>query len=165
MWPIGPSLDVRAYDWLKRNDRKHLRKYFPKIKTLSISSFLVGYGAVLFGTAWLTKNEALFEYASLSLETVAIVQFYHSVTKLLVGRQSPYQAEGEPGIYGPTRLHFPGGTPSGHGATIWALMFVLADYYKKWPLYVLAFAGGIYASTSLVYRRQHYISDVVWGTG
>jgi membrane-associated phospholipid phosphatase len=167
MMPAGPSLDVRAQDYFRAHKKPGLDKFFLKLETLPESVFLASYGAVLFGTSWLMKNERLFEYATLALETLAMTQFYHSVVKLLIGRESPYQAKAgeEPHIYGPTKVLFPGGTPSGHAATAWSMLFVLADYYGKWPLYVFAGMAGTYISAALVYRNQHYISDVIWGAG
>jgi membrane-associated phospholipid phosphatase len=166
MWPTEPSFDVWSYEWVKRNKKPALDRLFFKIKTVPESIFLAGYGAVLFSTAYLTKNEQLFEYGTLALETIAIAQFYHSVTKLLIGREGPHQARGEePRIYGPTRLFFPAGTPSGHITTDFSMLFLLADYWGKWPLYVLAGAAGIYLGASLVYEGQHYVSDVVLGAG
>jgi membrane-associated phospholipid phosphatase len=167
MWPIEPSLDVRVNKWLRAHETPKADKFFVKIGTLPESFFLAGYGAVLFSTAWLTKNDRLFEYATLALETIGQVQFWQVATKLMIGRQSPYQVkgDGEPGIYGPTRMYFPGGTPSGHAITAWSMLFVLADYYGHWPLYAFATLGGIYVSASLVYERQHYLSDVVIGAG
>jgi membrane-associated phospholipid phosphatase len=167
MWPAEPSYDLRAHRWIKRHERPGLEKFFLKIKTIPESAFLATYGAVLFSTAWFTKNDKLFEYATLALETIGQVQFWHVASKMLIGRQSPYQVDDgdEPRTYGPTRLHFPGGTPSGHAITAWSMLFVLADYYGHWPLYAFAVLGGTYVSAALVYQRQHYISDVVLGAG
>ncbi len=167
MWPAQPSYDVRTYRWVEKHRSPALDTMFLKIKTIPESAFLATYGAVLFSTAWLTKNDRLFEYATLALETIGQVQFWHIATKLLIGRQSPYQVkgDGEPGIYGPTKVSFPGGTPSGHAITAWAMLFVLADYYGHWPLYALATVGGMYVSAALVYENQHYLSDVVLGAG
>jgi membrane-associated phospholipid phosphatase len=166
MMPTQPSFDVWSYEWVKRHRTKQLDTFFVKIKTVPESVFLATYGAILFGTAWLAKNDRLFEFGTLALETIAITQFYHSVTKLLIGREGPHQARGEePHIYGPTKLFFPAGTPSGHIATDFAMLFVLADYWQKWPLYALAGAAGIYLGASLVYEGQHYVSDVIMGAG
>ncbi len=163
MLPPKDSLDVRFQDWLKENRKPSLGRFFVKIKTIPEAILLVSYGAALFGTAWVTENKPLFEYGSLSLEALAISQFYHIVSKLLMGREGPHQGGGDGEVHGPTVFLFPGGTPSGHASTAFALLAVAAEYWKKWPIYALGGVATLYISMSLVYTRQHFVSDVVWG--
>ncbi len=163
MLPPHDSLDVRFQDWLKEHRKPSLDRMFVKIKTIPEGVVLASYGAILFGTAWLTDNKPLFEYGSLSLETLAISQFYHVVAKLLVGREGPHQGGGDGEVHGPTKLYFPGGTPSGHASTAFALLAVAAEYWKKWPIYAVGSVALLYISMSLVYTRQHFASDVLWG--
>jgi membrane-associated phospholipid phosphatase len=164
MYPAEPSLDARFQRWLKRREKPGLERFFVKIKTIPESIALAAYGAILFSTAYVRQDERLFEYGTLALEALAVQQFYHVATKLLIGRESPYQGEGEGEIYGPTKFSFPGGTPSGHASTAYAQLAVLAHYWDKWPLHVLAHLGGLYVSAALVYERQHFISDVIIGS-
>jgi membrane-associated phospholipid phosphatase len=166
MWPTKPSFDVYSFDWVQAHRKPALDHFFVKLETIPESVFLASYGAILFGTAWISKNKRLFEFGTLALESLAIAQLYHSSIKLLVGREGPAQAKGgEPHIYGPTQVFFPAGTPSGHAATDFAMLFVLADYWGKWPLYVFAGVAGIYLGASFVYNGQHYVSDVILGAG
>lgn len=163
MLPPNPSPDVRVQRWLRENERPGADKFFLQIKTVPISIALAAYGAVLFSTAWALHDDALFEFGSLSVEALLVTQFFHITTKLLVGREGPYQGNGEGRIYGPTRIFFPGGTPSGHAASTYAVLTVMAEYWDKLPLHILAHAIGLYVSMSLVYERQHFVSDVIWG--
>src|SRR5688572_5575900 len=61
MWPTEPSFDVYSYEWIQRHRRPGLDRFFYKIRTVPESVVLATYGAVLFTTAWLTKNDRLFE--------------------------------------------------------------------------------------------------------
>ncbi len=159
------SLDVRFQRWLRERESPGLDRFFVKIKTIPEGIALGVYGAIIFSAAYVRQDKRLFEYGTLALEALAVQQFYHITTKLLLGRESPYQANGLGEIHGPTAFHFPGGTPSGHASTAYAMLAVLAEYWDKWPLYVLAQLGGLYVSAALVYERQHFISDVVMGAG
>jgi membrane-associated phospholipid phosphatase len=161
--PNYRSYDVKLQRWLRENERPGADKLFLQIKTIPISIALASYGAALFGTAWALDNDELFEFASLSFEALLVTQFFHITSKLLLGREGPYQGDGEGRIYGLTRISFPGGTPSGHAATTYAVLTVMAEYWDKLPLHFLAHAIGVYVSMSLVYERQHFISDVIWG--
>jgi len=163
MLPPRDSLDVRFQRWLKANERPGLDRAFVKIKTIPEGFALAGYGALLFGTAYLTDNKRLFEYGSLSLEALGVSQFYHVVSKLLVGREGPHQGGGDGEVHGPTVFLFPGGTPSGHASTAYTLLAVTTEYWDKWPLYVVGHTAGLYIAVSLVYERQHFVSDVLWG--
>jgi len=163
MLPPKDSLDVRFQGWLKDNERPFANKLFVKIRTIPEGLTLAGYGALLFGTAYLTDNKKLFEFGSLSLEALAVTQFYHIVTKLLVGREGPHQGGGDGEVHGPTVFLFPGGTPSGHAATAYTLLAVTTEYWDKWPLYILGHTAALYIGMSLVYERQHFVSDVLWG--
>ena len=39
----------------------------------------------------------------------------------------------------------------------------MTEYWQKWPLYVVGHAAALYIGMSLVYERQHFVSDVLWG--
>jgi membrane-associated phospholipid phosphatase len=162
MVPPNPSLDARFQTWLNKNEQPWADTFFFKLKTIPISISLAVYGAAIFGTSWALHDEDVFEFGSLSVEALLVTQFFHITTKLLLGREGPYQ-DRNGSFHGPTEFHFPGGTPSGHAATTYAVLTVMAEYWDKLPLHVLAHAVGIYVSMSLVYERAHFLSDVIWG--
>jgi membrane-associated phospholipid phosphatase len=163
--PDERSLDVRMQRWVRGHKSDAADRFFVKIKTLPESVVLAVYGAVLFSTAYVRDDRRLFEYGTLALEALAVQQFFHITTKLLIGRESPYQGNKEGEIHGPTAFYFPGGTPSGHASTAYAMFAVLAEYYGLWPLHVLGQVAGLYISASLIYNNQHFVSDVLWGAG
>ncbi len=165
MLPPRPSLDVRFQDWVKDRRSDGLDRFLVKIKTVPEGVTLAVAGAIIFSAAYVRDDKRLFEYGTLALEALAVSQFFHITTKLLMGRESPYQGNHEGDFHGPTKFLFPGGTPSGHASTAYALLAVTAVYWDKWPLHVLAQLAGLYVSTSLIYNRQHFVSDVIWGAG
>jgi hypothetical protein len=163
MVPPHPSLDVRFQRLVDSNRNKALDHFFVQIKSIPESVALAAYGAIIFSTAYFRKDKRLFEYGTLALEALAIEQFFHLTTKFMIGRESPYQGNHQGEVHGPTQLFFPGGTPSGHTATAYAMFAVLAEYWDKWPLHVLAQVGGLYVATSVIYSNQHYLSDALIG--
>ncbi len=158
-----PTLDVRFQDWVQDNRSDEGERFFIHVKSAPMFGAFVGYTTVMAGIGWIFDRPDVLEYTSLMLEAVAIVQFYHVVTKFLIGREGPYQGNGLGEYHGPTRVSFPGGTPSGHVATIYAVIATAAEYYDSVPLTILTHGIGIYVGASLIYHNQHYISDVIWG--
>lgn len=163
MLPLGPSLDVRLYRAMQSARTPFLDALFPKIYTLPMTIGIAAYTTILSAGFYFFKRPRLREYVSLMLESLGIVQFYHVSLKLLIGREGPYQGEGEGRVFGPTRVFFPGGTPSGHTASAFAILITAAEYYGTWPIRILAYVGASYLATSFAYNNQHFASDVIWG--
>jgi len=163
MLPAKPSGDVRVMNWAARRQTPFLDDFFFKVYTVDAAIVTVG----LLGVGWIasgiTRNRKVWELTSLTTEAVALAQFYHLTFKILLGRESPYQEQGQGEIHGPTFKYFPGGTPSGHAANLAAFTGTIAEYFDSWWLRAPAFAVSTYAGASLVYNEQHFPSDVVWG--
>lgn len=163
MLPFEPSLDVRLYRAMQSARTPALDALLPKIYTLPMTIGIAAYTTILSAGFYFFKRPRLREYVSLMLEALGIVQFYHVSLKLLIGREGPYQGDGEGRVYGPTRVFFPGGTPSGHTASAFAMLVTAAEYYGTWPIRILAYVGASYLATSFAYNNQHFASDVIWG--
>ncbi|NLE47721.1 MAG: phosphatase PAP2 family protein, partial [Sandaracinaceae bacterium] len=163
MLPLGPSLDVRIYRAMQSARTPFLDALFPKIYTIPMTLGIAAYTTILSAGFYFFKRPRLREYVSLMLEALGIVQFYHVSLKLLIGREGPYQGVGEGRVFGPTRVFFPGGTPSGHTASAFAILVTAAEYYGTWPIRILAYVGASYMATSFAYNNQHFASDVIWG--
>lgn len=163
MLPPKPSLDVRSLRWLEERETAFLDSAMPKVGTIPAALVTVG----ILGTGWLlsaiTQNRTLWEVTSLTTESVALAQFYHLSLKLLLGREGPGQRQGLGVIHGPTTEFFPAGTPSGHITTIASFAGAIAEYYDSWWIRSAAFTAITYSSASLIYHRQHFPSDVIWG--
>lgn len=107
------------------------------------------------------------ETATLMIEAFAVAQIYHQMIKLLVGRAGPNRPELEGQYLGPAaaiRL-WPSGTPSGHMASMYAMLSVIMTYWDQPVLWValnlFAFAFG----AALVGDNYHWASDVLLGAG
>jgi len=163
--PTDPSPDVRIQRWVDDHQSSGADRFFLHIMSIPMAVGFVGYTTLMAGLAYAFDRPDLREYTSLMVEAVGITQFYHLTAKLLLGREGPYQGDGTGRFYGPTQVHLPGGTPSGHTATVYAMLATAAEYYDSWALRLLTHLVGIYVGASLIYHDQHYLSDVVWGAG
>jgi membrane-associated phospholipid phosphatase len=163
MLPAEPSGDVRFQRYVQARRGAFGDAVLFHVNTVNMTISIVAFTAIVFGTAWATDHAPLLEYGDLMLEALAVTQVYHVVPKLLLGREGPHQGTHRGRFYGPTRVFFPGGTPSGHAASTFTILTVAGEYFDSWPLRILALAAGVYVSTSLVYHDSHFLSDVLWG--
>lgn len=157
------SLDVQFQEWVEQNQNPFLDAFFIHLGTIPMTIGVLGLNATLWLSGLIADAPEVVEFASLMLETLALVQVHHVTMKVLLGREGPHQVNGQGHIHGPTLQYFPGGTPSGHAATMYGIMSVTAEYWDSDILRVLAHVVGIYTSISLVYNGAHFLSDVVWG--
>jgi membrane-associated phospholipid phosphatase len=163
MLPAGPSADVRIQRWMRDADTPGLDRLFPKIYTIPMTIGIGVYTTALSAGFFFFKRPRLREYVSLMLEALGVVQVYHVALKLMIGREGPYQGSREGHVHGPTKLSFPGGTPSGHAASAFAILVTAAEYYGGWPLKLVCYLASVYMATSFWYNNQHFLSDVIWG--
>jgi len=164
MWPAGPSADVRLERWLIRQRGGTGDSIFIHAKTIPITIGIAAFTATTAGIGWAADSPEMLEYTSLMIEALGVGQTYHLLFKILLGRESPYQGNGQGDMHSLTKLSFPGGTPSGHSLSMWIIGTVAAQYWDTWYLHVLSYIAGTYFAASLTYRGQHFVSDVVWGS-
>ena len=111
------------------------------------------------------KNDRATQTAVLMIEAFAVAQLYHNVIKLLSGRAGPKRPELEGYYFGPSEGYklWPEGTPSGHMASMYAMLSVLMysiDHPAVWVglnLFALCFGAA------LVGDDYHWVSDVILG--
>lgn len=105
------------------------------------------------------------ETAVLMVEAFAVAQAYHNLVKLLAGRAGPQTPALEGQYLGPAAGYrlWPAGTPSGHMASMYALLTVLLyalDHPAAWAgLNAVALVFG----AALVGDDYHWLSDVLLG--
>jgi membrane-associated phospholipid phosphatase len=130
-----------------------------------IMASLMGIPALMLGISALVKDaEPFVEVSALALEALVVTQVYHLGLKFLTGREGPLARDGRGEYFGPTRINFPDGTPSGHSATMFAIAGVYAFYFDSVILKVgLLGAAGI-AATFLVIDDSHFASEVIVGS-
>lgn len=164
MVPVnGESIDARLQNQIVGANHGTAGQIFVRMKSIPIFIGLTAYTTGIFVGGFAARRPSVIEYGSLMLEALAVTQIYHVGWKFLLGRESPYQGDGS--VHGPTRFHFPGGTPSGHTASVYAVLVVAAEYWDSTALRVVTHIAGLYMGTSLILHRQHFLSDVVWGAG
>jgi len=108
-------------------------------------------------------NERLLEASTLAAEALAVAQVYHVTLKLLTGREGALHRGGAGDFFGPTRLSFPDGFPSGHSASVFALIGAYATYVDAAWLHVLLVGVGGALATWLVLDDYHFASEVFFG--
>ncbi len=120
-------------------------------------------GLLIYGL--ITGHAAATETATLMIEAFAVAQLYHQMIKLLAGRAQPTRPELGGEYFGPARsLEFwPGGTPSGHMASMYALLSVLMTYFDHPVLWVALNAFALVFGAALVGDNYHWVSDVILG--
>ncbi|ABC83853.1 phosphatase PAP2 family protein [Anaeromyxobacter dehalogenans] len=167
MWPARPSADVRLDRWITRELNPHL----PLVWNDVVQPALWGGIAVGgLGTWWLATRRGdayVAQGCSLMAEALTVAQAYHVTVKLLVGREGPRDGDGEGRVLGPRaslRL-YPAGTPSGHAATLYALLSSGTAYFEP-PLAAQlglhALVGGLVAFH--VVDHRHFLSDSLLGS-
>lgn len=165
MAPTDPSPDARLQFWVLDHKTSTLNYLLPHLNTEAFAAFgatLIGVSAL---TGWVGGQPELVEWSSLMLEALGITQFHHVAQKLLIGREGPTKGDGLGIVYGPARGHefFPSGTPSGHTASVFALATVTMDYFDTLWLDMVGYAFYSYVCVTVLYNKQHFISDVIWG--
>ena len=163
MLPLQPSFDTEFEDWVNTQRSPFLDALFPRISDNAMSIMTVGYVAAWWASGWISDDSEVLEIASLTSESIAVSQFYHVSLKLLIGREGPEDGTGRGTVHGFTAKYFPDGTPSGHTASVTALLSVIAEYYDSWALRGILIGGAAYMGASLIYTKEHYFSDVIFG--
>ncbi len=163
MWPAGPSPDVRFQRWITRHRSDTADALLPRVTSVEMAAAVLGTPLVMQLGSWAFSDPRLQEMASLELEAVGLTQTFHVTSKVLVGREGPDSGRSLGLVHGPTIRYFPFGTPSGHVASFTAMVAVGAEYYDSWPLRAVAIVGGTWFGAALVYRQQHFVSDIFWG--
>lgn len=167
MAPMHPSPDARLDQWT----RVHTDPVVPKIWVLPMQVGL--FGGIFVGGFGTWGAAAAFDWPvvaqgmSLTLESAGVAQLTHLYMKLLIGREGPGDGDGLGIILGPSASLglFPAGTPSGHAATLFAILGSTQAFFQP-PLPVAigthAVVGGLIVMHVL--NHGHFISDSLWGS-
>lgn len=101
--------------------------------------------------------------AALLVSSVAVAGIALNVLKFVIGRSRPYNLlrTGEYGFV-PFKIDYAyNGFPSGHTATVVAVVLSLSFAYPRWRAPLFA-AGAVVASTRVL-MNHHFMSDVLMG--
>lgn len=130
-----------------------------------IMASLMGLPVLMLAVGALVDGaEPIVEASALALEALAVIQVYHLSLKFLTGREGPLARDGRGEYFGPTRINFPDGTPSGHSATMFAITGVYALYFDSLVLRVLLLGSAAVAASFLVVDDSHFASEVIVGS-
>ncbi len=166
MAPAGPSPDVQLDRWIGA----HVNPSVPEVWTPWMQPALWGgIAAGGLGTwawaAW-TGHDEVAQGISLMGESLAVAQAYHLTLKILIGRDGPRDGDRTGRVLGPTNAFrvYPGGTPSGHAATLYSLLVAGLAYFEP-PGWVRLAAHGAAAGLVAfhVIDHRHYLSETIAG--
>ena len=130
-----------------------------------IMASVMGIPVLMLGiSALIDGAEPFVEASALALEALAVTQVYHLSLKFLTGREGPLARDGRGEYFGPTRINFPDGTPSGHSATMFAIAGVYALYFDSLLLRVLLLGSAGIAASFLVIDDSHFAGEVIVGS-
>lgn len=144
--------DTRFTVWTKLGDA-----------SFAVAEVLIGLCVLLPGLLY--DMPLLVELFSLSVEAFSVAQIFHVATKLLVGREGPMDGSGNAVIYGPSRSVslYPSGTPSGHAASLYAVLGTVSLFVDRlWLTVGLHVFGALFCGTMLI-DDYHFLSDLLWG--
>jgi undecaprenyl-diphosphatase len=121
----------------------------------------VPVGLLLAGA--LGNQPALLESSTLAIEAWSVAQLYHVILKLLSGREGVLWNTGAGTFHGPTAKYFADGFPSGHAASLFALIGAYSTYFDKPWLHAVLLGVGTVLAVGLVLDDYHYAAETVFG--
>lgn len=161
----SPSWDAQLQFWLRDTlPQDRFRLWNTHNDVIMWSAIWMAIAGTL-GVGWFGDLPDLVETVSLMLEAFALAQVGQWIFKLPLGREGPKNGDGLGLIKGPAAAWamIPAGTPSGHAATLYAMMGVVMVYWDNPWVTAALHVFGAFFSTMLVVDDYHFLSDVIWG--
>jgi membrane-associated phospholipid phosphatase len=165
MTPLDLPLDARIQHRIHEVlGPDHFRVWTP-LGDMLVNGAIYGSLAGVLAYGLLKDDARAVQLVSLSAEAFAVTQAFHLTFKLLLGREGPRNGDGLGHIFGPSESFnlFPAGTPSGHTASVYALLGVATAYLDNLPLSLALHAFGLVFAATIVMDDYHFLSDVIWG--
>ncbi|WP_248355904.1 phosphatase PAP2 family protein [Anaeromyxobacter oryzae] len=162
-----PSADVRLDRWISSEVDPHLPLVWNDVMQPVLWAGIAVGG---FGTWWwaATHDRAyVAQGMSLMGEAVAVSQVYHLAVKFAVGREGPRDGDRTGRVHGPATAFrvYPAGTPSGHAATLYALLSAGTAYFEP-PMWAQVglhtLVGGVVVFHVIDHR--HFLSESLLGS-
>lgn len=170
--PTYPSPDVALQRMIQRSlgGADHF-KIWTTYGDMAIWMGIWGGVASMFLYGMTADAPEFVEVSALAVEAFAIAQVYHLGIKALTGREGPKDAvtpgetTGEGRYYGPAAFSrlFPSGTPSGHVATMYAILSVVMHYFNTPAVWIGLNTFALLFSVTIIADNYHWASDVIIG--
>lgn len=160
-FPLDARIQHRLHEWLGPD---HFRVWTP-LGDVLVNGAIYGSMAGILAYGLLKDDARAVQLVSLSAEAFAVTQAFHLTFKLLLGREGPRNGDGLGQIFGPSASFslFPAGTPSGHTASLYALLGVATAYLDNLPLSLALHVFGLAFAATIIMDDYHFLSDVIWG--
>jgi membrane-associated phospholipid phosphatase len=144
---------------------KELAKFGEGYGQISIEYVLMGLPLSMLAGGLILDDKKLLETTRLMLESFVIAGAITQLGKTVFGRARPYTGEAptefewpELGLTSETRSF-----PSGHTATAFSIMTVLAKQYNHWWIKIPAYTVAVSVALQRIESRNHWGADVVAG--
>ena len=153
-------LDEPIYEAVQRNKSRFTDKVSGATSSLGQQYAWYFSGALLAGGLAL-RQPGLRDTGRDALEALVLSGLIADVLKPILGRERPYQANGET-VFHAFNQHFQS-YPSGHATTAFALASVVAMRADGWIIPSLAYATAFTVALDRINDTKHYASDVFTG--
>jgi membrane-associated phospholipid phosphatase len=166
-WFAGdPSLDVRLDRWAAREVSSGGPTVWNDAMQPALWASIAVGGFGTWGWASATGNDDVAQGMSLMGEALAVAQVYHLTLKLIVGRDGPRDGDHTGRVKGPANAIavYPGGTPSGHAATLFSLTSAGFAYFRP-PVWAQAI-GYVGVGSLIAFHvvdNRHFLSEAIAG--
>lgn len=170
--PTSPSPDVRLQRLIQKSlgGADHF-KIWSTYGDMTIWMGIWGGVASMFLYGMTADAPDYVEVSALAVEAFAVAQVYHLGIKALTGREGPKDAvtpgetTGEGRYSGPSAFArlFPAGTPSGHVATMYAILSVVMHYFNTPAVWIGLNTFALLFSVTIIADNYHWASDVILG--
>lgn len=170
--PTYPSPDVALQRMIQRSlgGADHF-KIWTTYGDMAIWMGIWGGVASMFLYGMTADAPEFVEVSALAVEAFALAQVYHLGIKVLTGREGPKdevtpgETTGEGRYFGPSAFArlFPSGTPSGHVATMYAILSVVMHYFDTPAVWIGLNTFALLFSVTIIADNYHWASDVIIG--
>jgi len=127
--------------------------------------FTLGLVGSMYGTGKIFNDSRLISTTSLMLHSLVITSIFTTSLKIIIGRARPY-VKHDPHRFNPLSFKSDGSyssMPSGHTASIFSMMTVIAEQYKSAWVKVPAYTFAVSVGMQRINKGKHWASDVLLG--
>ena len=128
-------------------------------------AYAMGITASVYSAGVLFKNEKLVSTIHIMGQSLLLTSLVNTYFKMMIGRARPYVAD-DPRKFKPFNFGYNAdymSMPSGHTASVFALMTVVAKQYDSWYVDIPAYTFAASVGFQRVNTRKHWTSDLIVG--
>jgi len=167
---LGADFEFKEeYVWEKHYPPLNIPKYMSKAGELYDNPgpfyFTLATIGTIYGSGLIFDDSKLMQTSKLMVHSLIITGLYSTALKIIIGRARPYMGR-NPHTFKFLNFKFDSGymsLPSGHTASIFAMMSVLAGQYDSYLIKIPAYSFAMAVAVQRMENNKHWASDVLWG--